>query len=195
MRADVPDPHRHGAEIDTTDIRNPETVHEERDVNVRAILMFGLFLLVSAIIIHIALWGFFRFLENQRAKQDPRPSPVAGQRPTKFPQPQLQPNPVEDVARMRAREAEQLHKYGWVNKQAGVAHIPIERAMELVVQRGLPSRQAQPQAQGAPAGTESSGGEKPNQAESANPSSDAHGQREAQGKPATPATREKPRLQ
>jgi hypothetical protein len=140
---DRPDPHRHGKEIDTTDIRNPETVHEERDVNVRAILLFGLWLFIAAVIIHIALWGFFHFLENRTAKQDPRPSPVAEQRPNKFPEPQLQPNPVGDVQRMRAREAEQLQKYGWVNRQQGVAHIPIDRAMELVVQRGLPSRPAQ----------------------------------------------------
>jgi hypothetical protein len=31
----------------------------------------------------------------------------------------------------------QLNSYGWVDKKAGVAHIPIERAMELTVQRGL----------------------------------------------------------
>lgn len=186
------DPHRHGDEIHTEDIRNPEVVHEERDVNVRGILLFAFWLFAAAVIIHIALWGFFKFLEKQAAARDPRPSPVAEQRTNKFPEPKLQPNPVEDLARMRGREGETLHKYGWVNRQAGVTHIPIERAMELVVQRGLPSRQ-QPPPGGAPG--ESSGGEPPNQPQSANPSSDSHGQREAEGKPATPATREKPRQQ
>jgi hypothetical protein len=32
----------------------------------------------------------------------------------------------------------QLNSYGWVDEKAGVAHIPIERAMELTAQRGLP---------------------------------------------------------
>jgi hypothetical protein len=32
----------------------------------------------------------------------------------------------------------QLNSYGWIDKDAGVAHIPIERAMDLIVQRGLP---------------------------------------------------------
>jgi hypothetical protein len=192
---DRPDPHRHGEEIDTQDIRNPETVHEERDVNVRGILLFGLWLFIAAVIIHIALWGFFRILEHETAKRDPRPTPVAEQRSNKFPEPKLQPNPVGDVQRMRQREGEQLHQYGWVNRQQGVTHIPIERAMELLAQRGLPSRQAQPQQM--PGNLDPSGGEGPNQPVSASPSRNAHGQREAEGKPATPATREaeKPRRQ
>jgi hypothetical protein len=33
-----------------------------------------------------------------------------------------------------------LHGYGWVNEAGGVVHIPIERAMELTLQRGLPTR-------------------------------------------------------
>lgn len=189
MRTD--DRHRRNQEIDTSGISNPETVHEESDINVRAILMFGLWLFVAAVIIHVALWGFFELMEKRAAAADPRPSPVAEQRPNTFPEPKLQPDPVEDAYRMRAREGEQLNNYGWVNRQQGVTHIPIERAMELVVQRGLPSRPAQPQpAVGNP---DSSGGEGPNQPASTSPSSDSHGQREAQGRPATPATRQKPR--
>src|SRR5687767_12934310 len=114
---DQQDPHRHGEEIDTSAINNPETVHEERDVNVRGILMFALWLFVAAVIIHVALWGFFELLENRAAAADPQPSPVAEQRPNKFPEPKLQPNPVGDVQRMRARELEQLNNYGWVNRE------------------------------------------------------------------------------
>jgi len=35
-------------------------------------------------------------------------------------------------------QEKQLHSYGWVDEKDGVARIPIERAMELIVQRGLP---------------------------------------------------------
>jgi hypothetical protein len=41
-----------------------------------------------------------------------------------------------------AREDAQLYSYGWVDKNAGIAHIPIQRAIELTAQKGLPSRQA-----------------------------------------------------
>jgi hypothetical protein len=40
------------------------------------------------------------------------------------------------------QQEDQLNSYGWVNQQSGVAHIPIKRAMDLVVQRGLPVRPA-----------------------------------------------------
>jgi len=35
-------------------------------------------------------------------------------------------------------QEKQLRSYGWVDEKDGVARIPIERAMELIVQRGLP---------------------------------------------------------
>ncbi len=33
-----------------------------------------------------------------------------------------------------------MHSYGWVDQPAGVVRIPIDRAMELLAQRGLPTR-------------------------------------------------------
>ena len=35
-------------------------------------------------------------------------------------------------------QEDQLNSYGWVDEKAGVAHIPIERAMDLIVQQNLP---------------------------------------------------------
>jgi hypothetical protein len=42
---------------------------------------------------------------------------------------------------LRDREDELLTSYGWVDRNAGVVRIPIEEAMKIVVQRGLPARQ------------------------------------------------------
>ena len=51
---------------------------------------------------------------------------------------------VERRARMlrqlHAREAEMLQGYAWVDRNAGAVRIPIERAMDLVVEKGLPTR-------------------------------------------------------
>ncbi len=41
---------------------------------------------------------------------------------------------------MRAAEEKILHSYGWIDQQKGIVRIPIERAMELTAQRGLPAR-------------------------------------------------------
>jgi hypothetical protein len=56
------------------------------------------------------------------------------------PEPRLQTNPREDLRDLRAKEDAILESYGWVDRNAGVVRIPIDEAMKLTVQRGLPSR-------------------------------------------------------
>jgi hypothetical protein len=52
----------------------------------------------------------------------------------------LQVNSTIDLKRYEAAEHAKLNSYGWIDKSAGIIHIPIERAMDLVSQRGLPTR-------------------------------------------------------
>jgi hypothetical protein len=58
----------------------------------------------------------------------------------RFPSPHLQLSPPTDLAAFRAQEERALTNYGWLDRSNGVVRIPIERAMELLVQRGLPVR-------------------------------------------------------
>ena len=58
----------------------------------------------------------------------------------RFPKPDLQMNPHADLVAFRAREDAELNGYGWINRTSGVVRIPIERAMDLIAQRGLPTR-------------------------------------------------------
>jgi hypothetical protein len=57
--------------------------------------------------------------------------------------PLLQPATGDDLARARAAEAEHLSSYGWIDRPTGVVHVPIERAMELLLERGLSVRSAE----------------------------------------------------
>src|SRR5579862_464850 len=54
------------------------------------------------------------------------------------PNPLLQANPHRDIREFREAEEAQLNSYGWVDKQGGTVRIPVARAMDLVLQRGLP---------------------------------------------------------
>ena len=122
---------------------NPEVVHEESDVNVGAILGFGGALLVIAIIIHVFLW----WLQGVYTRQTEQPQAVvyplaAGQQEQRPAEPRLQENPQEDMRRLRARQQAALEQRGWVKQEAGIARIPIEEAMRIVVERGLPTRGA-----------------------------------------------------
>jgi hypothetical protein len=42
---------------------------------------------------------------------------------------------------VKADELSRLNGYGWVDRAAGIAHIPIERAIEIVAASGLPAPQ------------------------------------------------------
>ena len=55
------------------------------------------------------------------------------------PEPRLQTNPRAGPRAICARsEDEVLDSYGWVDKNAGVVRIPIDEAMKLTLERGLP---------------------------------------------------------
>jgi mono/diheme cytochrome c family protein len=50
------------------------------------------------------------------------------------PEPRLQANPPQELQVMKATQAAQISEYAWVDRQAGVVRIPIERAMALYAQ-------------------------------------------------------------
>jgi hypothetical protein len=131
------------------DIVNPETRHEDSDVNVRALLWAVVIFIVFAFVTHAVLYlqfhayaKHFRNESSQPLTMMPRPSNVPPTpRLQPFPNDQVPPNastPLTDMADMRAAEDEALNKPGWVDKEKGVVRLPIETAKQLVVQRGLP---------------------------------------------------------
>jgi hypothetical protein len=54
------------------------------------------------------------------------------------PGPNLQSDPHGVLIALRQREDSVLTGYAWVNKDAGIARIPIDRAMALLAKKGLP---------------------------------------------------------
>ena len=134
---------------DVSNIRNVGGAHEHRDINVRGIFGFLITLTVVAIVIQLVLWGMFKYLKGSYTALDPEPNPMlSGVRkpPAKdpirdFPQPRLQADPVRDLNKMRTAEDAILHGPPvWLDEQGGVVRIPIDRAMELTLQRGLPTQ-------------------------------------------------------
>ena len=64
------------------------------------------------------------------------------------PNPKLQVAPRTELESYREIDKQELDTYGWVDKHNGVVRIPIDRAMDLVLQRGLPARPAESAAPG-----------------------------------------------
>ena len=130
------------SELHNDDRDNPEVVHEMSDVNVGAILRFGAALLITAAIAHVFLWWLLGVYERQYARSQTQVYPMAaGQQDRLPPEPRLQNDPQQDLSDLRTKQENLLKGYGWVNKEAGIARIPIEDAMRIVVERGLPARE------------------------------------------------------
>lgn len=134
---------------------NPEVAFEKRDLSVRAVLGFLIALAIAGFLVHLGLWGAYRYLAGTAAQPSPTANPIAtsarelravgGDPAAIFPNPRLQSNDTADMNKFRVREDEVLNTYGWVDQTNGKVHIPIEQAMAIVAQTGLPTRpQAKP---------------------------------------------------
>ena len=143
----MPDADRH--------LPHETTAYETRDVSVRGIVYFGVTLFIVLVIVLISMrWLFGFYSETQ--KLGPGATPFENSR-TLPPEPRLQVHPEQDLNRMREQQDEILNSYGWVDRAGGKVRIPIDRAMDLLMQKGLPSRQSPPTTQ-RPSGARSGQG-------------------------------------
>ncbi|MDQ3283094.1 MAG: hypothetical protein M3Q69_16970 [Acidobacteriota bacterium] len=136
------------------DLFNPETHHESSDVPVRSLLWFIVIFILFAIITHVVLLFMYKGMAKmERNRMDPPQTAVHRPATADIPQnqPLLQPfprkssrgevtlpqsdTPVVDLVKMREAEDETLKNYGWVDKQRGIVHMPIEQAKQLLAAR------------------------------------------------------------
>jgi hypothetical protein len=129
------------AHLDGTQVATPPAGHETSDVYLGGVFAFALGLLVTLVIVHLLTWMLFAVLaKRETAHALPQYPLASGLEDRLPPEPRLQTNPREDMRQLRTAEDAVLNSYGWVDKSQGVARIPIDEAMKLTVQRGLPVR-------------------------------------------------------
>jgi hypothetical protein len=120
----------------------PAVGHETTDADVKPILKFLVGLGLLLVLVMVGMTLFFNALESrfQRTGKEVSPLVDTAQVP---PGPRLQPNPADDLRRLRSWEQQRLAGYGWVDQDTGVFRIPIERAKQLIVEHDvLPVRRA-----------------------------------------------------
>ena len=116
--------------------------YEVSDARVGPLLRWGgILALVTA-----ASFGLMVFLVSvftaaaERREHKPPPMMVTGiQVP---PEPRLQWRPNDELGKLRTEEETVLNGYAWVDKASGVVRIPVERAIDILAERGLPAREA-----------------------------------------------------
>ena len=135
---------------------NPETSFEREDLSTRGVFAFMIGLAIVGLVIYFIIRGMYSFLDEYERKQAAAnplaPGNAAGRYIPYNPAhgdsvsqtfkengaPMLEYDERGQFKDFLLKQEDQLNSYGWVDQKAGVAHIPIERAMELIAQRGLP---------------------------------------------------------
>ncbi len=134
--------HTHPEREATGGTGNVEVHHETSDVDIAGIFRFGAGLLVVAVIVHLLIFVLFRYFESRESARVPAEYPLARSQADRVPpEPRLQTDPRQNLSDLRAKEDEWLTSYGWVDRNAGIVRIPIDAAMKLTLDRGLPARQ------------------------------------------------------
>jgi hypothetical protein len=113
----------------------PEPLHEPTTIAagpVNRVLLVAVLLLLAALLLSGVYW------RHLFPKGAPPPAIIP-------PEPRLQTQAPQDLARLRAEQQAQLGRYAWIDRRAGVAQIPIERAMALLAQRQPARPPAAPQ--------------------------------------------------
>ncbi len=119
---------------------NPAVTYEKRDVNTRTILIFvGVLFLVLAVTF-VSMRGLFGYFSDTQ-NLGPGASPFDNSRVLP-PEPRLQVNPAVDLNEVRQEQDEILNSYGWTDKANGTVRVPIDRAMDMLIERKLPVRQS-----------------------------------------------------
>jgi hypothetical protein len=81
-------------------------------------------------------------LARHQASLQPPPPVLVNQALDVPPLPHLQIWPARDLASFRKEEALEVSGYGWVDRGKGLVRIPVDRAIEVLAERGLPARPA-----------------------------------------------------
>jgi hypothetical protein len=135
-----------------------ESGFEREDLGTRGVFVFMIGLAVVGVVIYFIIIGMYSFLDKYERSKMATASPLVPSAGVtsrhidfapghgdyvdetfkKNGAPILEYDERGQFRDFLVRQESQLNSYGWVDEKAGVAHILIERAMELIVQRGLP---------------------------------------------------------
>jgi hypothetical protein len=126
------------------ELRHPDVHFEASDINARGVLLTGAGILLSVWIVTVLLYFLFEHFAHIHAEQSPPALPINAHGVALPPEPRLQVQPSRDLQEVKAAAENELHSYQWVDRKNGIVAIPIDRAMKLLVQRGIPPQSAPP---------------------------------------------------
>jgi hypothetical protein len=132
---------------------NESAGYEKSDASIGALLQFGFWLAVVIVVTLVAMsWAFKYFSRIAPLGQPAAPSAVVNPNFRQLPpSPMVQAQPHEDLVDFCRQQEQDVNTFGWVDRQSGIVRVPISRAMDLVLAKGLPTRPASEAPKGAAA--------------------------------------------
>ena len=125
---------------------HPVVGHEENTVQLQPVILFAIILVVVSAFSFAGVWFMLDFLKINQARKDAQVSPLANLQQLP-PAPRLQVAPGQELKQLRQAENVAINNYHWIDKEAGVVAIPVEQAIKILAQKGLPTRSDIPKEQ------------------------------------------------
>jgi hypothetical protein len=124
--------------------QEPEAIESQFDseIDARSFAIFGVWLAIALVIVVALMYWMYRDLQRREVARDAPATPLVDRSIRRLPpEPHLQVTPEVDLQTYREAQTHAVEGFGWIDEQAGIVHVPVERAMDLLLERGgLPSR-------------------------------------------------------
>jgi hypothetical protein len=109
--------------------------HEQSEVSVRLIVVSLAFLAVATAIVFVLVIGIFRYFYSSYSTAEA----IKQSQPVIPPEPRIEVAPYEQLQQIRVKEDHILSSYAYVDKESGVVRVPIDKAIDMLAAKGLPS--------------------------------------------------------
>jgi hypothetical protein len=116
--------------------------YEKRDVNIRGLFQFAFWMAMVLLVTLVGMRFAFSSFKNSMPLGSTASPMVKLTDRMLPPSPRLQVLPHQELQDYCTAQQQEVNTYGWVNQPSGVVRIPVDRAMELILARGLPARSA-----------------------------------------------------
>ena len=108
----------------------------DREIGVKGLAWFVIGLVVLLVVSGVLMLVLSRGLRESLVAADPPPPRLPeARRPYEIKGPLLQADPPADMSELRAQEEAILNRWAWTDEAQGMAQVPIDRAMELLVEQ------------------------------------------------------------
>ena len=114
-------------------------IHERSDAHVRPLVIFLVFMASTVLIAFGIITVLFEYF-TQRTATIYGPAVELSSPGGESGAPQLQVVPGLDQRAIRVDVTARLEGYGWVDEGRGVVHVPIETAIDMLLESGVPAR-------------------------------------------------------